>query len=66
MATVVWAVGKVVADVAGTITVTSGLGEDRKGLAAGLLSTAQQLGAGGLDRGSVGSQAPVEALQGAC
>jgi EmrB/QacA subfamily drug resistance transporter len=44
-ATVVWAVGKVIADVAGTITATSGLGEDRKGLAAGLLSTAQQLGA---------------------
>jgi hypothetical protein len=43
--TVVWAVGKVVADVAGTITATSGLGDDDKGLAAGLLSTSQQLGA---------------------
>jgi len=44
-ATVVWGTGKVVADVAGTITATSGLGEDRKGLAAGLVSTSQQLGA---------------------
>jgi MFS family permease len=43
--TVVWATGKVVADVAGTITATSGLGEDRRGLAAGLLSASQQLGA---------------------
>ena len=76
-ATVVWATGKVVADVAGTITATSGLDEDRKGLAAGLLSTSQQLGAAcGLGvvaavvaarsdavGGATGSQPPVEALQ---
>jgi Na+/melibiose symporter-like transporter len=77
-ATVPWAVGKVVADVAGTITATSGLGEDRKGLAAGLLSTSQQLGAAcglgvvaavvaartdGPDHGTTGSSVPVEALQ---
>ena len=76
-ATVVWATGKVVADVAGIITATSGLDEDRKGLAAGLLSTSQQLGAAcGLRvvaavvaarsdavGGATGSQPPVEALQ---
>jgi EmrB/QacA subfamily drug resistance transporter len=76
--TVVWATGKVVADVAGTITATSGLGQDRKGLAAGLLSTAQQLGAAGglgvvaavvaartdaLGGTATGSPAPVDALR---
>jgi MFS family permease len=78
VATVVWAIGKVVADVAGTITATSGLGQDRRGLATGLLSTAQQLGAAGglgvvaavvaartdaLGGNATGSQAPVDALQ---
>jgi MFS family permease len=77
-ATVLWATGKVIADVAGTITATSGLGQDRKGLAAGLLSTAQQLDAAcglgvvaavvaartdALSGATTGSQAPVEALQ---
>ena len=77
-ATVIWAAGKVIADVAGTITATSGLGQDRTGLAAGLLSTAQQLGAAGglgvvapvvaartdaLGGTATGSQAPVQALQ---
>jgi EmrB/QacA subfamily drug resistance transporter len=76
--TVVWATGKVVADVAGTITATSGLGHGRAGLAAGLLSTAQQLGAAGglgvvaavvaartdaLGGTATGAQAPVQALQ---
>jgi EmrB/QacA subfamily drug resistance transporter len=76
--TVVWATGKVVADVAGTIIATSGLGEDRTGLAAGLLSTSQQLGAAcglglvaavvaartdALGGAAAGSQALVEALQ---
>jgi MFS family permease len=41
---VVWASGKVVADVAGTVIATSGLGTERTGLAAGLLTTSQQLG----------------------
>jgi EmrB/QacA subfamily drug resistance transporter len=76
--TVVWATGKVFADVAGTITATSGLGEDRKGLAAGLLSTSQQLGAAcglgvvaavvaartdALGGATAGAQALVEAFQ---
>lgn len=43
-ASVVWAVGKVLADVAITITATSGVGEDHKGLAAGLVTTSQEVG----------------------
>jgi hypothetical protein len=77
-ATMVWATGKVVADVAGTIAATSGLGEERKGLAAGLLTTSQQLGAAcglgvvaavvaartdALGGAPAGTQALVQALQ---
>jgi len=42
---VIQAIGKVVANVAMTIGAMSGLGQDQKGLAAGLLTTSGQLGA---------------------
>jgi hypothetical protein len=41
---VVWAVGKVLADVAITITATAGVDTDDKGLGAGLVATAQEVG----------------------
>jgi EmrB/QacA subfamily drug resistance transporter len=45
LGSVVWAVGKVAADVAMTITATEPLRGGEEGLAAGLASTSQQLGA---------------------
>ena len=41
---VVWAVGKVLADVAITITATAGVDADDKGLGAGLVATSQEVG----------------------
>jgi hypothetical protein len=40
----VWAVGKVLADIAITIVATSGVAEGDKGLGAGLVATSQEVG----------------------
>jgi EmrB/QacA subfamily drug resistance transporter len=62
---VVWAVGKVLADVSITITATAGVGEDHRGLGAGLVTTAQEVGrALGLGALTAVAAARTEALAG--